>query len=375
MAEIEWFFKKDEMKANAGSKRVFVGRDWATSDGKVVKQFGSVSSHEELLAYIRGLIARGEEACIYELVRYNQPCKLYFDVEWTGPAAADAARTVGAIAAAVDKVLQETSGAARRAPAARRCEVLQSSRPDRRPGVTKHSFHLVYPGVTFANNTVAMRRVVDKVFAQYASCGGEGACPIDVSVYSRDRLFRAPLCWKANDASRTALRPTGPACPTERLLECFVTNVGAPGVWVGGGPPLPPEPARPPPPRGQPRPRRARESASEAQLGGQRVHIGALEGKLQALVREIGGLGHVCFYRAVESAGTLLFRLEHGVGGREEPCLAHGVPTKITHRHDNQLLTVDVHGIVRIICPHRGKCTRARYTLCQLRPSFFKAAA
>lgn len=371
VTEIQWFFKKEEMRINAGSNRIFIARDWESAKGRMVKQFASVASHEEVVQYIQKLYHEGADACLYELVRFNMPCKLYFDVEWTARSDADDMAVVSRITEFVDTLLQDMSESARKTPELRKCEILRSSRPDKKKGHTKHSFHLIYPGITFANNTVAMQRITSKVHARCAEMFDKN--PVDLSVYTRDRLFRAPLCWKANDKTQTALRFQDGKHPVSRILSCFVTRVLPPGIWIGG--PSADDTVRkstPKPGRGQPR---EKGHPSEVFISGWKVNLPKLERRLQGIIREAGGMGRIQFQRIVESGGFLLFRLEHAVYGREEPCLAHGINSKVTHKNDNQLVSVDVHGLVRVICPHKGKCNRARHTLCKLEPKYFMSKA
>lgn len=369
--QLQWFFKKDEMKANAGSKHIFIARDWKTAQGRMVKQFAAIDSHETLLHYIQQLRQEQQQASVYELIRYNSPCRLYFDVEWTAADTDDSDHVISVITNFVDTLLQATSETARKKPHLRRCEVLQSSRAgNENCRQIKHSFHLVYPGITVANNTVAMQRITAKVHAHCEKLFPKN--PIDMSVYTRDRLFRAPLCWKATDNTHTPLLLThGDQQCTQRLLDCFVTNIASPGIWFGGSAPEPSKPTATTAhkqTRGQPRPS---STPSDVFLTGSKVNLCKLEKKLQCIIREHGGLGRVQFYRTVESAAILLFRLEHGMRGREEKCLAHGLNSNVTHKNDNQLISVDTNGLVRIICPHKGKCYKARYMLCKLETSYF----
>eukprot|EP00961_Rhodomonas_salina_P127380 1717276-Rhodomonas_salina.1 len=54
----------------------------------------------------------------------------------------------------------------------------------------KHSYHLVYPGVIFARNNGAMKRLAEAVARAHARSHGIRA--VDCAVYTRDRAFRAP---------------------------------------------------------------------------------------------------------------------------------------------------------------------------------------
>jgi hypothetical protein len=375
----QWFFKKEEMKAHSTDKFVFIARDWKSANGKMVKQFAALDSHAQLLQYIQTLICNGGDSCLYELIQHNSPCRLYFDLEWTGGSDTSAAETITAIAHAIDTLLQELSDTARTTPELRKCEILKSSRHDQTKGVVKHSFHLVYPGVTVHNNTLAMQCIAGKIHARCEQLNAQtDKNPVDMSVYSRDRLFRTPLSCKATDPTRTPLLLSDNASThtNERLLSCFVTNVSHTGICIGlglGGSTIKPELVKMKHSKtrqscAQPHPKTLLSAIS---LAGSKVNVPKLEKRLQRIILASGGLARVRFHRITETTGFLLFRLEHRVGGRPEPCLAHGIASNITHKNDNQLLSVDINGLVRVICPHKGKCNNANYMLCRIEPRYF----
>jgi hypothetical protein len=364
--DVSWCFKKAEAKRLWGEDGVLVARDFLTSNGKTVKQFGCFGSHALLLEHIWGEHQRGNAVSLYEVIRYNTPCKLYFDVEWVSPKGAAEQLGLGAILACIDSVLRELVAD----DAKRECRVLEGGRA--LPcGRQKHSYHLVYPHIAFMNNTFAMKRVALLAHRQAGLLAGCGKNPIDLSVYTRDRLFRAPLCCKADDPSRTPLLPHGvSACASSDLLSFLVSNP-APGVIRIGktivGPAAP---------KSLPKARVVRRrdnGCRELFFSGFHLDVQKLESKLQSILREHGGMGNVRFDSLSEHLAfpILLFRIQHGVSGREEPCLAHGLFAKVTHRNDNQLLWVDNNFTVVVICPHQGKCSQKRYKLCRLTPSFF----
>jgi len=362
--DVQWYFKKEDMRVNAPDGAVYIARDYLASEGRMVKQFASLSSHTDLVDLIGQLRAEGKEACLYELICYNCPCKLYFDIEWTAEENSEVGKVLDMITGCIDSLLQ-SSPLVDADPQQRAFKILQSSRSNGKRNMKKFSFHLIYPHIVMDNNTSTMKLFAAKVHAVCQAAALPGKNPIDLSVYTRDRLFRAPLCWKANDPLRTALVPLNGSMGREDILSCFVTNV------PGGNKPCPVSQKKIPSGK-QTRPRVVpRKLDCIVHLAGWVIDVAKIEKKLQNIIREKGGLGHVQFYRVLEKNAALLLRLNHGVGGRDEPCLAHGIGTAISHKNDNQLITVDIHGLVCTICPHQGKCRRAKHVLCKLEPTFF----
>lgn len=119
--DVSWCFKKAEAKRLWGEDGVLVARDFLTSNGKTVKQFGCFGSHALLLEHIWGEHQRGNAVSLYEVIRYNTPCKLYFDVEWVSPKGAAEQLGLGAILACIDSVLRELVAD----DAKRECRVLE----------------------------------------------------------------------------------------------------------------------------------------------------------------------------------------------------------------------------------------------------------
>eukprot|EP00961_Rhodomonas_salina_P022450 302072-Rhodomonas_salina.1 len=88
----------------------------------------------------------------------------------------------------------------------------------------KHSSHLVYPEVIFTQNNGAMKRLAEAVARAHALC--HGVLAVDCAVHTRDRAFRAQLCYKLADASRTAMTwDSEPADLRASMLAALVSNV------------------------------------------------------------------------------------------------------------------------------------------------------
>jgi len=370
--QMKWVFKKDEMKANAGSEKVFVARDFCCErNAKCVKQFASLESHAALAEYIQTLCDTGEEACIYEMIPYNTPCKLYLDIEWVAAAGDSASASIlRKIVEYIDLLLRETVAD----PRHRESEILESTRMAAK-GSLRYSYHLIYPYITFSNNTESMKAFVTRVHNHFSKELSIKKNPIDLSVYSRDRLFRAPLCWKATDQHKAQMKWVSGASSLERLENSLVTKHAAGGAIIGK-----PLTQCTKAPRLRPPVRQAKQSACKDALSfaGLDVNIELCRQRLQKLLTMYGGMGSLKFYKVCEntfsSGSYMLFRFEHSIAGREEPCLAHGICSKVTHKRDNQLLLLDENLVVHIVCPHQGKCRKRRFRMCQLQQCFFSTA-
>jgi len=68
-------------------------------------------------------------------------------------------------------------------------------------------------------------------------------------------------------------------------------------------------------------------------FSGMSVNIESCRQRLQRIMIMYGGMGSLRFYKVCEntfsSGNYMLFRYEHSVPGREEPCLAHGIGSKV----------------------------------------------
>eukprot|EP00961_Rhodomonas_salina_P296685 3936571-Rhodomonas_salina.1 len=189
-------FRKEAMKAHASAEghEVFASFDYLKRDGcSVGQKFVSFADYGAFVDAILG----SEQACFYEMVREGCPCKMYFDVEWIEQSPGERA---GALAlrdvqvAVADVFSLQYAGAA-----LGRCVVLQGSRATERG--FKHSYHLIYPGVVFECNNGALKQLAQQVGSVVARRFGVRA--VDGAVYTKDRAFRAALCYKLSDHTRT----------------------------------------------------------------------------------------------------------------------------------------------------------------------------
>jgi hypothetical protein len=177
------------------------GKDWGL--GKVFGAFQSV------YAFILQFLEIAPHRCFYEIIREDRPCKAYFDLE-----AAPGAMTKEEGATMCDAVVRAWAARIRtRWPNAEqvcpRCLVpmiLNGSR------ATDHgwkvSYHVIYPWLTFSRNNTTLREEVTRLSSdtRFHYNGPNGVQRfIDSTVYTRNRQFRLPMCFKLSDRSRTGL--------------------------------------------------------------------------------------------------------------------------------------------------------------------------
>eukprot|EP00961_Rhodomonas_salina_P264479 3574491-Rhodomonas_salina.1 len=227
-----WYvYKKDMEEAASGSGHtVFVAEDKGNGGAK---RFASFPSHDAFVS----AVLESDRRCFYELIREGQLCKLYFDVEWrTG--LADSMDSEGAAAHHSGEASTESrhelsiSGILEVIFEVLRAKIPQAFEGNCNPDViqlvgtraetkeksyggerktikqVKNSFHLVFPTIVFAGNKGFMKEIaleVKELVARCFSLSEREENPIDISVYSKGQNFRAPLCYKHSDETKTPL--------------------------------------------------------------------------------------------------------------------------------------------------------------------------
>ena len=367
---VMWFFKKKDMQEAAAKSGypVFVARDFGK---KGAKGFAALPSHENLFK----LVMESSEPCFYELLREGAQCKLYFDIEWRIEDGQSSRLNISAISTVIFEVLRNKIPLAFEGEQEPEVIQLEGTRTETKEtsdgGQTrtiKNSFHLVFPTIVFAQNTGSMKEIAEEVESRvknHFELSKDEKNPIDVSVYSKDQNFRAPLCYKRSDTSKTRLLcdDLAPLAGDsflehseqlrlqQKYLRALVTHIGANDKYTffssDGNQHV--------------QEQRKRKCSRDPAARGRRsitfrsvnvVHLGK---ELQKLIGMAGGMGRVEFEEE-ESNNTLRFRIHHGQLGRAEPCLAHGCGTEVTHDNDNQFIKVKSDGEVCVVCPHEGRC-------------------
>jgi hypothetical protein len=347
-----YFFQKTAMKSAAASlgHEVFASCDYLKKDGKSCGQ--KFVSFADYTQFADTILASTNHCCFYEMIREDMPCKMYFDVEWVASACTGSFGLAGVQDVIADEFARSFAGT----PLGDGV-VLQSSRATSTG--FKHSYHLVYPLVVFMRNNGRLKRFAEVVSRTVHVRFGVKA--VDTSVYSRDRAFRAPLCHKLSDASRTRLQwvsqPDDLRAHMLLSMVCYVRDSEAsmitedtPAVAAAGG--VHRRPC-------------ARVSRSRPPVSERWVSL--LRDALHRFLADKGGRGVVQRHSFMQhSNGSISFRYSHGEPGRQEPCLRHGPNGGVSHRHDNQFVTITAGSFVYVSCPHGSKCNRGVYNFGRL---------
>ena len=297
------------------------------------------------------ILGSDDNRCFYEMIREGMPCKMYFDVEWVTDTDADVFGLSDVQAVIADLFTVSFPG---RQPG--ECVVLRGSRVI--PTGFKHSYHLVYPSTIFACNNGQLKRfaalVASTVYARF------GVSAVDLSVYSKDRAFRAPLCHKLLDASRTPL--LWDSQPTDLRAQMLLSMVSCVSLAEAEADVIAEDSSAV-----------QRQTVARQTVARQRGirparasvpvwWVTLLCDALQRFLAARGGRGVVQRRGFVQhSNGSMTFRYEHRELGVHEPCLRHGAHSRVSHRHDNQFVTLTAASFVFVSCPHGSKCAAGGY--------------
>jgi len=354
----EFYPRKLKMFAAAAavSHEVFFSCDSMKKDGVTASQrFASVRTH---LCFVR-FIQQGGVKCFYEMIRESRPCKMYFDVEWvTATPTESTGLTITTVEDAIAKVFSTLFPSA---PPISECVRLKASRFV--SSGFKHSFHLIYPGVVFSRNTGRLKQVAVRVAASLKSQTEISA--VDTAVYTKDRAFRAPYCYKLTDHSKTPFlfedgQDDGGG---ENMMKALVTHIPSQSEYpyyyiddtAASAPP-------PPTPRARPKIQACPDS-----LNCSPREISMLVQCVEQFLRKRGGGGVVSVApHASHTKGTVTLRYNHKNPGMSEPCLSHGPFSTVFHKSDNQFIHIDRYSFVVVVCPHGSKCSKRFFSFGRL---------
>lgn len=239
--------------------------------------------------------------------------------------------------------------------------VLMESSRKLENGSFKFSYHLVYPDIVFPCNNGHMKALATRVKAEIMEKLKVDA--IDNCVYTRDRAFRAPLCFKLHDRSRTTLSfvNTENKQIHELFLKAMITNIPNEHEFVSYAPDgyVPKKEKRCAQHISQKR------HSNHVQNMYSEKTINMIERFVQNTFKAHGGKGRVTQCRTGSDC-SLLFRYQHGVIGNKEPCLSHGPGSNVLHKNDNQLICVTRESFLFMICPHGSQCMHKFHNFGQL---------
>lgn len=359
------FYPRKNKMSEAAAKscnEVFVSCDTMKQGGGAVSQkFASFETHQDFLDFV----ALSADACFYEMIRDSRPCKMYFDVEWiTQPSSHEAgAITIDDIENVICRVFACMFP---EAPQGLQCVRLKGSRMVSKG--LKNSFHLIYPGVVFSRNNGAMKNVARR--AAEALRKKTGLSAIDTAVYTKDRAFRAPFCYKLADDTKTPfLFENGGAtqdAPWDHtdILQALITHIPPQSEYAHYyihdpySSPAPPHALCPAPPKpvrvfplSRPMP----------------SNISKLVACLSLFLERKGGKGVVSQCNSLrQTQNGISFRYNHRIPGIAEPCLSHGPFSTVHHKTDHQFVHIDNTSFVVVVCPHGAKCVKSFFSFGRL---------
>jgi hypothetical protein len=203
-----WFYRQqpvlDRVKLQTDSSAILKnntpGFPVAWDNGKGGKVYGFYPSAEEFYECLLKTPAGKRNA--YELIRENTPCKGYLDVEWIGKP--DEGHTkLKMITHSLRTKLKSAANITADLYVA--CGTRNTADPD----LLKHSYHIVVDNAIFdCNHDGTMKNFFSLDTTDdwyYTAKDGKQKYIVDLGVYTRNRLFRLPLCCKADDPQKTPL--------------------------------------------------------------------------------------------------------------------------------------------------------------------------
>lgn len=201
--------------------------DYERDGGLIIKytknKFGRVSSINEFV-HAWDVTSRVKPGLpVYELIPTTSHARLHIDVEgcYTSNEDQDVRLWLSKIMDCVKRALATHHGSDN--PAFHMCLCMNDSRGGPQ-GMTKRSFHLIWPDVIFPNNYHHMHSFITQcvqpllvddpdMFWERSKQGTtktmEKVCALDTGIYTRNRVFRVVFAGK-DESSSTFLRPWDP---------------------------------------------------------------------------------------------------------------------------------------------------------------------
>lgn len=175
-----WYATQQLMMAELVDGEFTVAWDKDESGAKCYGRFPDAE------AFFSSLLAM-EDRLGYELVLKNSPCKLYADIEWYGERDVDHKRLAWMLAE-----MRKQSQTLYNKPL--EIYVCCSSR-DAKGGKFKNSYHIVSPSLVYPSNR-DIRSFFEALCVGEDWLDSERKSYVDLSVYSKNRCIRLPLCCK-----------------------------------------------------------------------------------------------------------------------------------------------------------------------------------
>jgi hypothetical protein len=186
---------------------------------KIIKMYGAFQNVEDFVSHC---LEQTQWRCFYETIQEDKPCKGHFDVEAKGVTRDEGISLLSNFLASLTSELRlRWPEAELVCPGCFEPMILCGSRESK--GWWKASYHIILPRLIFKHNTGALKALAASLalyptlqYIDRSKNGTNSFSFVDKSIYTRNRQFRLPLCWKIDDPSKTPF-----------LLETHITTLKA----------------------------------------------------------------------------------------------------------------------------------------------------
>jgi hypothetical protein len=159
--------------------------------------------------FVNSWLVKTRWQCFYETIQEGKPCKGHFDVEAKGVSVEEGVKLLDVFIDCLQAELRSRWPKAEiECPGCFEPLILCGSRTSK--GWWKASYHIILPKLVFKHNTGALKELATSLAQrqelQYSDKSKEGLNSfsfVDKTIYTRNRQFRLPLCWKLDDNSKT----------------------------------------------------------------------------------------------------------------------------------------------------------------------------
>ena len=178
-------------------------------DGKPPSMIKMYGAFPNVRAFLSDCLYRSQWRCFYELIKEGTECKGHFDLEAKGPSREQGEGLLARFLAALQQELRKLwPEALEEQPNCFQTLVLSGSRQSK--STWKTSYHVILPYLIFQTNYGILKTLANSLSChpelQYEGQGKSGQemfSFVDKGIYSKNRVFRLPLCWKLDDESKT----------------------------------------------------------------------------------------------------------------------------------------------------------------------------
>jgi hypothetical protein len=173
---------------------------------KIIKMYGAFQNTED---FVNSCLVKTRWRCFYETIQEGKPCKGHFDVEAKGVSVEEGVKLLDVFIDCLQVELRSRWPKAEiECPGCFEPLILCGSRTSK--GWWKASYHIILPKLVFKHNTGALKELATSLAQrqelQYSDKSKEGLNSfsfVDKTIYTHNRQFRLPLCWKLDDNSKT----------------------------------------------------------------------------------------------------------------------------------------------------------------------------